>query len=216
MAKYGARNSRWAPFADGFEDTNPAKLPSYGEPLKIGELNKVNESLNFNEGSLPGDNQIVLYDKKFKDGNADVESVYIPIQTAAKMLGAASDDENGMAHGSDDNAPYGGYGYVVNHVGKTQKYSQVRFYPKVKATTPSSSTFDTRGENINFATDKMPFHIEEPACRKYLVIKDFATEAEADAYLDACFKGTAKIPGLPDPAEPAQVNDPDAGEGDAT
>lgn len=203
MAKYGARNSRWAPWAEGFEDTDPTKLPSYGEVVDVGQLNKVNESLNFNEGSLPGDDQIVLYEKEFKDGNVDMESVYIPVKTAADMLGASCDDANGMSHGDDDKPPYGGYGFITHHISKTSKYFQVVFYPKVKAS-PTAATFDTRGDNINFVTDKMPFHLESPACRKYKVVKDFATEAEAKAFLAACFAGTAKVPGLPDPAEAAE------------
>lgn len=212
MATYGARNPRWAPWADGFEDTDRKKLPRYGEAVTIGELNKVNESLNFNEGSMPGDDQIVLYEKLFKDGTVDMENVFIPIPTAAAMLGASCDEANGLAHGDDDKPPYGGFGFITHHVSKLKKYFQVLFFPKVKAA-PTASTYDTRGDNINFATDKMPFHLESPACRKYRVIKDFDTEADAIAYLDACFAGTAKIPGLPDPAvaEPAAA---DAGNGD--
>ena len=202
MATYGARYSRWAPWAEGFEDTDRTKLPRYGETAEIGQLNKVNDSLNFNEGSMPGDDQIVLYEKNFKDGTVDVESVFIPISTAAAMLGAAH-DENGLADGDDDKAPYGGYGFITNHVSKAKRYFQAIFYPKVKAA-PTSGSFDTRGDNINFVTDKMSFHLESPACRKYRVKKDFDAEEAAMAYLDGCFKGTSAIPGLPAPAEPAQ------------
>lgn len=203
MAIYGARYSRWAPFADGFEDADSTKLPSYGDVAEIGQLNKVSESLNFNEGSLPGDDQIVLYEKAFKDGTVDMESVFIPVSTAATMLGASCDTVNGLAHGDDDKPPYGGYGFITHHLSKTKKYFQTVFYPKVKAA-PTAVTFDTRGDNINFATDKMSFHLESPACRKYRIVKDFDTEAAAMAYLDGCFKGTSEIPGLPAPAEPAQ------------
>lgn len=195
MAIYGARYSRWAPFADDFEDTDSTKLPSYGKAVEIGQLNKVSESLNFNEGSLPGDDQIVLYEKAFKDGTVEMESVFIPVSTAATMLGAQADEANGLAHGDDDKPPYGGYGFLTHHISKAKKYFQAVFYPKVKAA-PTAVTFDTRGDNINFATDKMSFHLESPACRKYRIIKDFDTEAAAKDFIDACFSGTATIPGL--------------------
>lgn len=197
MAKYGARYSRWAPWAADYEDKDPKKLPKYGPVVDVGQLNKINESLNFNEGSLPGDDQIVLYEKLFKDGTMDVESVYLPIKDAAAMLGAACDDSNGLAHGDDDKPPYGGYGSITHHVSKKKTYFEAIFYPKVKAT-PTAETYETRGDNINFATDKMPFHVESPACRKYKIVKDFDTEAEATAYIDALFAGTAAVPGLPE------------------
>lgn len=198
MAKYGARYSRWAPWAEAFEDINPKTLPRYGEVVNIGQLNKVNESLNYNDGSLSGDDQIVLYEKHFKDGTMDVESVYLSVKDAASMLGAACDTENGLAHGDEDAAPYGGYGFITHHVGKEKSYYQAIFYPKVKAT-PTADTYETRGDKINFATDKMPFHIESPACHKYKVVKDFDTMDAAQKYIDDLFAGKATVPGLSAP-----------------
>ena len=52
MAKYGARYSRWAPWADEFEDKDTQKIPKYGPVVDVGQLNKINESLNFNEEIL--------------------------------------------------------------------------------------------------------------------------------------------------------------------
>lgn len=197
MAKFGARYSRWAPWAEGFEDVDSTKLPSYGDALSIGELNKAGDSLNFREGSLHGDDQIALYEKNFKDGSLDVESVFISLPDAAKILGCAH-DENGLAHGDDDEPPYGGYGCITHHIKRGKKYFEAVFYPKVKAS-PTAETYETRGDNINFATDKLSFHIESPVCRKYKVIKDFDAEAEAVAYIEGLFKGTAAVPGLPGP-----------------
>lgn len=196
MAKYGARNSKWAPWADNFEDTDSNKMPSYGTAKSFGQLNKVSDNPNFNEGSLPGDDQIVLYDKKFKDGTVDAESVFIPIADAAVMFGAAHDDKMGMARGDDDTPPYIGYGFITHHVSKTNTYYQVVFYPMLKAN-PTSEDYETRGDNINFKTDKLQFLWMSPVCRKYQIIKDFATETEANAYLDGLFAGTAAVPGLP-------------------
>lgn len=204
MAKYGARYSRWAPWAEDFEDADATALPKYGPVVDVGQLNKITETLNFNEGSLPGDDQIVLYEKLFNDGTMDVESVYLPVKDAAAMLGASCDDANGLAHGDDDKPPYGGYGSIVHHVSKTKTYFQSIFYPKVKAT-PTAETYETRGSTINFATDKMPFHIESPACRKYKIVKDFDTEDQAKAYIDALFAGTAAVPGLSAPAQTTQT-----------
>lgn len=199
MATYGARNSFWAPWAEDAQDTDLTKLPTYGAAKTFGQLNKVTDSPSYNEGSLPGDDQIVLYEKKFKDGTVNAESVFIPVEDAAVMLGASCDEAMGMAFGDDDTPPYIGYGFVTHHVGKQGKYYQAVFYPKLKAN-PSGKDYETRSDNVNFATDKMEFHWESPACRKHKIIKDFATEAEANAYIAALFAGTAKVPGLPAPA----------------
>ena len=200
MAKYGARNSYWAPWVDNAQDTDSTKLPAYGEAKSFGELNKVTDTINFNEGSLPGDDQIALYKKKFKDGTVEAESVFLPVEDAAAMMGASYDNSMGLAHGDDDEAPYIGYGFLTHHVGKGKDYWEVVFYSKLKAS-PTSGSYDTRGENITFATDKISFHMESPRCRKYKVIKDFATETEAAAYLAGLFAGTSAVPGLAAPAE---------------
>lgn len=195
MAKYGARYSRWAPWAEDETDSSTTAMPKYGAAKTFGELNKVSDSPNFNEGNLAGDDQIVLYEKKFKDGTVDVESVYLPLEDAAKILGASVDESMGLAHGDDDVPPYIGYGFLTHHVSKAKSYFQVVFYPKLKAS-PTSETYDTRGDNINFVTDKLSFHWESPACRKYQVKKDFETEAAATTYLDGLFAGSSAVPGL--------------------
>lgn len=208
MAKYGARNSFWAPWADGATDSDATKLPAYGAAKSFGELNKVTDNPNFNEGSLPGDDQIVLYEKKFKDGTVDAESVFIPVEDAATMFGAAYDDSMGMAHGDDDTPPYIGYGFITHHVGKNVEYYQTVFYPKLKAN-PTAADFETRGDTSNFKTDKLQFHWESPLCRKYKIIKDFATETEANAYIAGLFAGTAAVPGLPTAAAAAAAANTD-------
>lgn len=198
MAIYGARNSFWAPFKPDTQDTDPTKLPAYGVVKSFGQLNKVTDNPNYNEGSLHGDDQIALYEKKFNDGTVNAESVFLPVEDAATMLGASYDDEMGMAQGDDDTPPYIGYGFVTHHVGKAGKYFQSVFYPKLKAN-PAGKDYETRAGSIKYATDKMEYHWESPACRKHKILKDFATEAEANAYIQALFAGTAAVPGLPAP-----------------
>lgn len=203
MAKYGARKSFWAPWAKETPDTDPNKLPAYGEKKSFGELNKVTDNLNFIEGTLPGDDRRVLYEKRLNGGTVDAESVHIPVADAAEMLGASFDEEMGMAYGDEDEAPYIGYGFLTHHLGKGKHYYQTVFYPMLKAK-PTSGSYDTRGDSITFATDKMSFALDVPACGKYKVEKDFSTEAAAEAYLAGLFAGTSAVPGLPAPAaEPA-------------
>lgn len=203
MAKYGARESFWALWKDGASDTDVKKLPQYGEKKTFGQLNKVTDSPNFNEGSLPGDDQIALYEKNYKDGTVDAESVYLPMVDAATMLGAAH-TETGLAYGDDDKPPYIGYGFLTHHVGKGKKHYQVVFYPKLKAS-PTAETYETRGDNLTFATDKISFHWESPACGKYKIIADFDTLEDARKYRDDLFAGTATVAGLTAPEVPGNA-----------
>lgn len=195
MARYGARNSFWAPWAADAQDADPTKLPTYGPAKACGQLNKVTDSPNFIEGNLAGDDQIVLSEKTFRDGTVTEENVFIPMADAAVILGASHDDANGMAMGDDDKPPYIGKGFVTQHLGKTGSYWQAVFYPKLKAKL-AGTDYSTRAKDINFATDKMEYAWESPACRKYKIIKDFSTEAEANAYIQDLFTGKAAVPGL--------------------
>lgn len=195
MAKYGARNSFWAPWAENAQDTDKTKLPVYGEPKACGQLNKITDSPNFVEGSLAGDDTIVLYEETFRDGTVTEDNVFIPTADAAIMLGASYDESNGMAHGVDDKPPYIGKGFVTHHVGKTGAYWQAVFYPKLKAKL-AGTDYATRAKDINFAVDKMEYLWEAPVCGKYKIVKDFATEDEANAYIQGLFKGTMAVAGL--------------------
>lgn len=209
MANFGARNSMWAPWAAESPDTNPAKLPKYGEAVSIGKLNKASDSINFVEGNLSGDDSIALYEKLFKDGTVEVHSVYLSLGQAAEMHGCAvNEKKTGLAFGSDDQAPYGGYGCTTTHVAPGKKYHQAIFYPKVRATAPTGDNYETRGENITFNPDKINLHLEEPACKKYKIVEDFDTEEAAKAYLEALFAGTAAVAGLPETgsAEPESAS----------
>lgn len=197
MARYGARNAKWAPFAAESPDVDAKTLPKYGETKTFGQLNKVSDTLNHNEGSAYGDDALVLYEKQFKDGTVEAESVFLPMADAGTMLGAKTDSKDGISFTADDQPPYIGYGFTTHHISKDKHYYQAVFYPKLKAS-PSSESYETRGDKITFATDKMSFHIELPLCRIYKIVKDFDTETEATAYLDSLFKPGAVVPGLAD------------------
>lgn len=195
MAIYGAKNQKWAKWADESPDADAKKLPKYDAAKTLGELNKVTDQYNFVDGSLAGDDVTVLYEKKFKDGSVKVSSVYISVKDNAEIHGSKSDAKDGMASSASDDPPYVGYGFTTMHKSRSNTYFQVVFFPKLKAS-PDGRTYDTRGENISFTTDDLSFHMEVPLCGVYRVIKDFATEAEAIAYLDTLFGGTAAVPGL--------------------
>lgn len=196
MARYGARNAMWAPYAAEKPDVDPKKLPLYSEAKTFGELNKVTDNLNFIEGTQHGDDAIALYAREFKDGTVDAESVYIPLADAATMLGAKTDSKNGLTRSVDDKPPYIGYGFLTKHLSRDKTYWQVVFYPKLKAMPGGSSTYDTRGDNINFATDKLQFHVEATLCGSYKIEKDFDTEEAATAYRDGLFTGASVPPGF--------------------
>lgn len=203
MATYGAMNAMWAPFTGTEPAASEKKPPTYGEAVSIGSLNQTDDKLSFAEASAYGDNGRKIYLRRFKDGTVDATSVDTDADTLSAIYGCSVDEKGSMAHGGADNAPYGGYGFLINRIDEDNKdYYQGIFYPKVKGGVNDSNTYATRGENITIALDKIHFSMNEANCGKYKVEGPrMDTEAEAMAWLSGLFTGTTKIPGLADAGE---------------
>ena len=92
----------------------------------------------------------------------------------------------------DDTADEFGYGHIIpKMVGGARKY-KVEFFPRVKFTKVTSDN-KTRGESVEFSTTALEGTVY-PLEKEFNGMKagtwekhqTFATEAEAEAYLDAC------------------------------
>ncbi len=205
MATFGARYSRWAPFAPTQADENKNAIPKYGAVKTLGELNKLVDEITTIEGGLDGDDRKPIQAYAFSKGKVSVDSVFVALKTAAEVLGADVDEANGLAFSGEDQAPYGGYGCITHHQSPNKVYWQALFYPMVKAMVPAGETYTSRGDTLTFATDKLVFGVAEPLCGKYKIVKDFDTEKEANDYIDSLFSGTGKVPGLTGAAAAADV-----------
>lgn len=193
--KYGAKNAMWAPFDSDTPDTAGA-LPTYGATYALDGVNESNDSLTFADASAYGDNLQKIVIKEFTSGTISAKFVWLPVATLSAMLGTDADDTDGQAYGSEDDQPYGGYGFISNRMDSNKnKFYEVVFYPKVQAAADSSD-YKTKENSITLEYDSVPFTILVPECRKYKVEKRFSEESAAVAYLESLFAGTAAVPGL--------------------
>lgn len=188
--KYGAARGRWAPMVS--EGTESVK-PVYGEVMEFDGLNEFDETLNFATGSAYGDNQEKIFVSEFANGEGTVKAVYIPAKLSHAILGTQGDDEGG-AYRIDDNQTLGAYGFCRTLMdSKKNKYFEVNFYPKVQGSVEGSNS-KSKEDGVTLEYDSIKFRIF--ACNKgeYKVDKRFASEAEAIAYLNGLFEGTAEWP----------------------
>lgn len=201
--KYGAARGTWAPMVS--EGTKSVK-PTYGEALAFDALNEFDETLNFATGSAYGDNQEKIFISEFANGEGTVKAVYIPAELSHAILGTQGDGEGG-AYRIDDNQTLGAYGFFRTLMdSKKNKFYEVNFYPKVQGSVEGSNS-KSKEDGVTLEYDAIKFRIF--ACNKgeYKIDKRFASEADAIAYLDGLFAGTAawpndqKEPEAPGPGE---------------
>lgn len=198
--RYGAKYAKWAPWSG--DDSDATKLPKYGEAEDMGGINESNDTLNFAEASAYADNAEKIYLKEFTNGTIAARMLHLPFKIGTKILGAAAGEaekptEDSRSYGGDDDPPYGGYGFYSCYMDANKKRTYgVVFYPKVQGSVESSN-YKTKEDGITLEYDSISFRIMNPTCGKYKVEARFETEAEAIAYLDGLFAGTASVAGLP-------------------
>ena len=190
---YGAKYIRWAPFAE--ENLEPdGKLPSYGQAVGLGSLNKVTDTPSFNEAKGYGDNMLKVYVNKFKEAVLAVEVTEIPRDAMSALSGSEIEtgDHKNMWFGDNDKPPYGGLGFYVNMIlDDTRDVCRGIFYPKVKAMLQGSE-YNTNGDNITLATGKLQFTASSSKIGKWRCYSvDFETEEEAQAWVDGMFTGAS-------------------------
>lgn len=189
MARYGAKCPMFAPFATETQESTTA-YPTYGSSVTLAELVQLVDAPNFIDVKLYGDDRLVENVVEFKDGTADVEITEMSGANAKIVFGAksptgSSGTESDVMYGADDVAPFGGFAFYVSKlINNVRKYQGI-YYPKVKAV-PQGVTYDTKGDNITFATSKLRFNLYAPAYGKWKVESgDLDTEAAAEAWVKA-------------------------------
>lgn len=191
--EYGAMYIRWAPFAK--ENPEPAgKLPSYGEAVSLGALNKVTENPTFNEAKGWGDNRMKVHVNKFKEAAIGVEVTEVPRDSMCAVSGAELETgtNKNMRFRDCDKAPRGGMGFFVNMLlDDGRDMCMGVFYPKVKAALQGGE-YNTNGDNITLSTGKLQFTAAACSSGDWRIYSDyFETEDAAKAWVDGMFTGSS-------------------------
>jgi len=178
MAKLGLKYVAWAKMA-----TEPTSAnPTYEAGIVVGKAVSTNLAVKNIEGELYADDQLSEYKSEFSSADLTLEVDNITLANQANLYGATyANDE--MTHSVNDAAPYGGIGgYQVLQVNNVKKY-RAWFFPKAKAAIPDWSG-TTKGNSISFGTQPMSLKVMAPNYGPWYYVKEFMTEAAAQAYID--------------------------------
>lgn len=148
-------------------------------------------SPEYNSAELYADDGLAESDYSFKKGGLAITVADDEDERDAFLMGNTI-EEGEVTKSIDDSAPEIGYGHIITKmVNKVKKY-KVEFFPRVKFTKITTDG-KTRGESVEFGTTSIeatvyPLQADFNGMKAGTWEKHqtFATEAEAEAYLDAC------------------------------
>ena len=153
-------------------------------------------SAEYNSAELYADDVLAECDYSFKKGTLAITVANDDDKKEAELMGnTVTTDE--VVKSVSDTAPEFGYGHIVTKmVGGVKKY-KVEFFPRVKWTKITTDA-KTRGESVEFGTTAIEgtvFPLDADfngmTAGTWEKHQTFATEAEAEAYLDSCLTPNA-------------------------
>lgn len=181
MAQYKAKMPIFAPIKSESEGATA----TYDAGVILGKMMSVNLNPNFNEAALYGDDALAEYEKEFKDLDVTLNVTYLPVKAHKAMFGSTVTDTDGsetIKSNSNDQAAYGGLGFVIAE----KKDGVTKFWmvwlPKVKFVPPSTN-YQTKGDTITWNTPSITGKGTADNLGDWKDMSAYATESEAIAAL---------------------------------
>lgn len=179
MAKIGLAAPCWAPI--NVESTTA--LPTYTAGFALGKAVKADLTIEYAEGKMYADNQLVEDVSEFASGSISLETDNLTLANMGTIYGAAIVDDE-LGNGADDTPPFGGFAYYqILQVAGVKKY-RAFFYPKVKAKM-GDETASTKANSFELGATPVTLTVYKPSFGKWRYVKEFTTEAAALAYVQA-------------------------------
>lgn len=148
-------------------------------------------SAEYNSAELYADDALAETDYSFKKGTLAITVANDDDEKDAELMGNTI-AEGEVTKAISDSAPEVGYGHIVTKVVNGVRKYKVEFFPRVKFTKITTDA-KTRGENVEFGTTSIEgvvYPLVEAmngyAAGTWEKHQTFATEAEAETYLDKC------------------------------
>ena len=153
-------------------------------------------SPEYNSAELYADDALAECDYSFKKGTLAITVANDDDKKEAELMGnTITEDE--VVKAVSDTAPEFGYGHIVTKMVNGVKKYKVEFFPRVKWTKITTDA-KTRGESVEFGTTAIEgtvFPLDADfngmTAGTWEKHQTFATEAEAEAYLDSCLTPNA-------------------------
>ena len=194
MARIGYKKAKYNPI-----DPETKKYKTLGSGNTVPSLVKVIDekfSGEFNSAELYADDVLAESDYSFKKGTLTITLEDDNDKIEADLMGNTI-TENEVTRNVNDSAPEVGYGHiVVKMVGGVKKW-KVEFFPRVKFTKMTTDA-KTRGESVEFTTtsaEAVVYPLAEVingmAVGTWEIHETFATEAEAETFLNTCLTPSA-------------------------
>ena len=146
-------------------------------------------SAEYNSAELYADDALAECDYSFKKGTLSITVANDDDEKDAELMGNTI-EEGEVTKSVSDTAPEFGYGHIVTKIVNGVRKYKVEFFPRVKWTKITTDA-KTRGESVEFGTTAIegtvfPLDAEFNGLTAgtWEKHKTFATEAEAEAYLD--------------------------------
>ena len=182
MAKTGLKGIRYAilDIEDG----------TYGTPASLGKGVSASVSVNNVDAKLYADDALAESDSSFSSAGVSITVDDSRDATVlAILLGhtvGTGEQAGEVIRNAGDVAPYVGLGRIVTKVVNNVKAYKVEFLTKVKFKEPNQEDA-TKGDSVEFKTTTIEGDASVNASGVWSKAKEFATEADAVEYLDACF-----------------------------
>lgn len=184
QAAFGAEYTRFAPFKTA--ETSTA-APTYDTVISLGGLVSVTETPNVASGKLDSDNKETLRKDSMTSYAIAMTTDGLTNENAAIFYGAEYDTETEeLSRDTDDNPPFGGYGYLRNVATEAGEFFKGFFYPKTKAV-PTADGANTKGDAIAYSTTNVNMTALKTLHRATplrVESKNFETFDEAAAWVD--------------------------------
>lgn len=153
-------------------------------------------SPEYNSAELYADDVLAECDYSFKKGTLAITVANDDDAKEAELMGNTIEGDE-VVKAVSDTAPEFGYGHIVTKMVNGVRKFKVEFFPRVKWTKITTDA-KTRGESVEFGTTAIEgtvFPLDADfngmTAGTWEKHQTFATEAEAEAYLDACLTPNA-------------------------
>ena len=184
--KFGLVTSHWAPIVS----TPPNAHPVYGPAIDLGPNVLANISANRSKTTLFGDDVLQLDTDEFTSATLQAETLLSDLEIDAAMFGSSYSADNGLHDNADDNAVPGCYYYIQKLKTKTGIVFRAVFL-FYAVPNHGDDNAQTKGESVQFLNNAMSYTIYADNTREWRARKDFDTQSDAEAWLDALRGGTA-------------------------
>ena len=186
--KLGMRRSYFAPItAEAI-----GQHPSYGPVLDMGEAVLGHLAVTYATGDIPGDDRIVTHVEDFVSGQLDAETTCGELELSAAVYGRSY--TAGVETSSiDDTPPDGGYGYIEPFMlaDKSKVFRAGFLYDVTPMPSQEKDDSDTRRNDFNPVMNAVSYFVAADKAGDWRDRKEFATEAEADAWIQSKFGSAA-------------------------